>query len=79
MFILCKVPHVQYFTSFYLEANDLSNQHMYELFKQRFVSFMFCVFNIVPKILDLTSNIKNLIYFFNTWQCYVVFKKRRWY
>jgi hypothetical protein len=36
---------------------------------------MFCVVNIVPKILDLTSNVKNLI-FFNKWQCYVVFKKR---
>jgi hypothetical protein len=27
------------------------------------------------KILDLTSNIKNLE-FFNKWQCYVVFKER---
>ena len=30
------------------------------------------------KILDLTSNIKNLL-FFNKWQCYVVFKKRHQY
>jgi hypothetical protein len=30
---------------------------------------MLCVFNIVPKILALTSNIKNLI-FFNKWQYY---------
>ena len=29
LFKLCNVPHVQYFTSFYLQANDLSNQHMY--------------------------------------------------
>jgi hypothetical protein len=34
---------------------------------------MFCVFNIVQKILDLKSNIKNLI-FFNKLQSYVVFK-----
>jgi hypothetical protein len=32
MFTLCNVPYVQHFTSFYLEANGLSNQHMYELF-----------------------------------------------
>ena len=62
-FMICNVPHVQYFTSFYLEANDLSNQHMNELLKQIFVSFMVGVFNIVPKTLDLTSNIKNLIFF----------------
>ena len=31
------------------------------------------------KILDLTSNIKNLIFFFNKWQCYVAFKKRHYY
>jgi hypothetical protein len=49
MFMLCNVPCVLYFTSFYLEANDLSNQHMYELFKYIFVSRMFCVFNIVTK------------------------------
>jgi hypothetical protein len=36
---------------------------MYELFKQRFVCYMFYVFDIVPKILDLTSNIRNLIFF----------------
>jgi hypothetical protein len=63
-------------TSFYLEANDWSNRHMYEFFKQRFVSCMFHVFNVVPKIQDLTSNTKNVIFFFNTWQCYVVFKER---
>jgi hypothetical protein len=63
LFTLCKVPYVQYFTSFYLEANDLSNRHMYELLKYIFVSCMFCVFNIVTKILDLTSNIKNLKFF----------------
>jgi hypothetical protein len=33
LFILRNVPYVQYFTCFYLEANDLSNQHMCELFK----------------------------------------------
>jgi hypothetical protein len=38
-----------------------------------FVSSMFHVFNIVPKIMDLTSNTN--IYFFNKWRCYVVFKK----
>jgi hypothetical protein len=37
------IESVQYFTSFYVEANDLSNQHMYDLFKLRFVSCMFCV------------------------------------
>jgi len=38
---------------------------------------MFCEFNIVPKILDLISNIKNVIFFKkNKWQCVVVFKKR---
>jgi hypothetical protein len=38
--------------------------------------FLACVvyFIFSQKILDLTSNIKNLI--FNKWQCYVVFKKR---
>jgi hypothetical protein len=30
------------------------------------------------KILDFTSNIKNLI-FLNKWQCYVLFKKRHSY
>ena len=40
---------------------------------------MFCSFNIVQKMLDLTSKIKNLIYFFNKWQCYVVFNKRHQY
>ena len=63
LFMLCNVPYVQYFTSFYLEVNDLSNRHIYELFEYIFVSCMFCVFNIVPKIFDLTSNIKNLIFF----------------
>jgi hypothetical protein len=29
VFILCNVPHVEYFTSFYVKANHLSNQHMY--------------------------------------------------
>jgi hypothetical protein len=33
LFILRNVPHVQYFTRYYLQANDLSNQHMHELFK----------------------------------------------
>jgi hypothetical protein len=42
--------YVQYFTSFYLEANDLSNQHKYELLKQRLVSCKFCVFNTALKI-----------------------------
>jgi hypothetical protein len=28
LFISCNVPRARYFTSFYLEANDLSNQHM---------------------------------------------------
>jgi hypothetical protein len=30
LFILCNVPYVQYFTSSYLEANDLSNRHTCE-------------------------------------------------
>jgi hypothetical protein len=51
-------PHFQYFTSFYLEANDLSSQHMYELFKQKFVSCMIVYWMLSQKILDLTSNIK---------------------
>jgi hypothetical protein len=63
LFIFRNVPYTQYFTSFYLEANDVPNQHMCELFKYRLASCMFCVFNIVPKILGLTSKIKNLIYF----------------
>jgi hypothetical protein len=62
VFILCNVPRLQYVTSFSSEANDLSNQHMCDLFKQRFVSCMFYVFNCVPKISDLTSNITNLIF-----------------
>jgi hypothetical protein len=33
MKILCDVSNVQQFTSFYLQANYLSNQHMCELFK----------------------------------------------
>jgi hypothetical protein len=39
-------------TSFHLEANDLFNQQVYELFKYRFVLCMFCVFNIVPKNIE---------------------------
>ena len=35
---------------------------------------MFCVFNIVTKILDLTTNITNLVYF-NKSQRYVMFNK----
>jgi len=49
---------------------------MYEFFKQRFTSFMFYVFNIIPKIMDVTSNIEKLIFFLNKWHCYVVLKKR---
>jgi hypothetical protein len=33
LFMLRHVPYVQYSTSFYLETNGLSNQHMYGLFK----------------------------------------------
>jgi hypothetical protein len=33
LFVLCNVTYVRYFTRFYLEANDLSNQHVCELFK----------------------------------------------
>jgi hypothetical protein len=74
LFILCNVLYVQYFTSFYLEVNDLSNQHMYELFKK--ASFLACfVYLILPqKLLYLTGNKK--LKFLNTWQCYIVFKKR---
>jgi hypothetical protein len=28
------------------------------------VSCIFCVFNIIPKIFDLTSNVKNSIFFY---------------
>jgi hypothetical protein len=28
LLVLCNIPYVQYFPSFYLEGNDLSNQHM---------------------------------------------------
>ena len=50
---------------------------MYQLFKQIFVSCVFCVCNIVTKILDLTTNITNLI-FFNKSQRYVMFNKRQY-
>ena len=31
------------FTNFYLEANDLSNQHVYEVLKQRCFLHVLCI------------------------------------
>ena len=56
-----------------VESREGFMENMYELFKQRSVTYMFCVFDIVPKIFNLISNIKNLI--FCKWQYYVVLKK----
>jgi hypothetical protein len=43
LFIFCKVPYVQYFASFQLAANDLSTQHMCELFKYKFFLHALCI------------------------------------
>jgi hypothetical protein len=39
--------------------------------------FLACIVYLIlsQKISDLTSNITNLIYYFNMWRCYVVLKK----
>jgi hypothetical protein len=54
--------------NFYLNCMSYLNK---DLFLACFVYLM-----LSQKMLDLTSNIKNLIFFFNKWQHYVVFKKR---
>jgi len=50
------------FTNFYLEANDLSNQHVYEVLKQRCFLHFFVYLILSQNILNFTRTFKHFIF-----------------